>query len=109
MSNGRPPEEFWSFLQPYTGLVTDVELASCGFSVDLTALVRCEKGPFFVKAMPNRPGGRRDFLVREALVNPEVKPVAPALLWRAEDEGWIGLDDMAGAARAWAVRRGAGA
>ncbi|WP_313905799.1 hypothetical protein [Streptomyces malaysiensis] len=71
--------------------MTEAEPASRGFSSDLTALIRCEKGPFFVKAMRNRPGGRRDSLVREALVNPAVKPVAPALLWHAEDEGWIAL------------------
>ncbi|MFE9066042.1 hypothetical protein [Streptomyces violaceusniger] len=71
--------------------MADVEPASRGFSSDLTALIRCGKGPFFVKAMRNRPGGRRDSLVREALVNPAVKPVAPASLWQAENEGWIAL------------------
>lgn len=91
MSSSLPPEEFWGFLRPYTGPVTDVEPASRGFSSDLTALVRCEKGPFFVKAMRNRPGGRRDSLVREALVNPAVMPVSPALLWHAENEDWIAL------------------
>ncbi|MFE5158422.1 phosphotransferase [Streptomyces sp. NPDC056697] len=71
--------------------MTDVGPASRGFSSDLTALIRCGKGPFFVKAMRNRPGGRRESLVREALVNPAVKPVAPALLWQVENEGWIAL------------------
>ncbi|WP_432036631.1 phosphotransferase [Streptomyces cucumeris] len=91
MSNSSPPQELWSLLHPYTGHLTDVERASRGFSSDLTALIRCERGPFFVKAMRNRPGGRRDSLVREALINPAVRQVSPALLWRAEDEEWIAL------------------
>ena len=58
---------------------------------DLTAVVACEKGPFFVKAMHNRPGGRRDSIVREALINPYVVPISPALRWRAEDAEWVVL------------------
>jgi hypothetical protein len=58
---------------------------------DLTALVECEKGPFFVKAVRNKPGGRRDSLVRERLVNPHVRPLSPVVLWHAEDDHWMAL------------------
>ncbi|WP_211351718.1 protein kinase [Haloactinospora alba] len=58
---------------------------------DVTAVVECENGPFFVKAVPNRPGGRRDSLVREGEINPHVRPLSPAVLWRAEDSEWVAL------------------
>ncbi|MDT0306068.1 protein kinase [Streptomyces sp. DSM 44917] len=58
---------------------------------DLAAVVECEKGPFFVKAMRNRPGGRRDSIVREEVINPFVRAVSPALLWAAYDDHWIAL------------------
>ncbi|MER7049027.1 RIO1 family protein [Streptomyces jumonjinensis] len=58
---------------------------------DLTAVVRCEKGSFFVKAMRNRPGGRRDSIIREKSINRFVRPISPALLWSAEDEEWVVL------------------
>lgn len=54
-------------------------------------MVECEKGPFFVKAVRNRPGGRRDSLIREKVINPFVASVAPALRWDAEDREWIAL------------------
>ncbi|WP_207943688.1 protein kinase [Actinomadura sp. KC345] len=57
----------------------------------MTALIVGEKGEWFVKAVRNRPGGRRDSLVREGLINPFVHPVSPALLWQAESPEWIAL------------------
>ncbi|WP_212909639.1 hypothetical protein [Streptomyces sp. TS71-3] len=78
-------------IHPYTGDTTDIRPTERGNMSDLTALVECEKGPFFVKAMRNRPGGRRDSIVREKRINPFVQPVSPALRWHAEDEEWIAL------------------
>jgi hypothetical protein len=83
--------EVRALIHPYTGDVSGIRPTAYGFSSDLTALVDCEKGPFFVKVMRNRPGGRRDSIMREKAVNPYAQPVAPALRWHAEDEGWIVL------------------
>jgi hypothetical protein len=91
MSRDLPGPEFWALIEPHTGDVFGVRHTSRGFSSDLTALVECAKGPFFVKAMRNRPGGRRDSIIRERVVQPYVRSVSPALLWHAEDENWIVL------------------
>ncbi|MFF9566921.1 hypothetical protein [Streptomyces sp. NPDC014685] len=52
-----------------------------GFSSDLTAVVDCARGPFFLKAMRNRPGGRRKSLIRERLINTYLGHISPPLLW----------------------------
>ncbi|AXK35501.1 hypothetical protein DVA86_25460 [Streptomyces armeniacus] len=89
--NEAVPSAFWALIRPHTGDVTDVRHTSAGHSSDVTAVVECERGPFFVKAIRNRPGGRRDSLIRERLVNPSVRAVSPALRWNAEDEQWLAL------------------
>jgi hypothetical protein len=99
MNDSLPGPEFWALLHPHTGDLGEVHRTARGFSSDLTAVVECEKGRFFVKAMRNRPGGRRDSIVREALINPYVVPVSPALQWRAEDGEWIALGFEAVAGR----------
>lgn len=91
MNGTLPGSDFWTLVRPWTGDVDEVRPTARGYSSDLTVVVECEKGPFFVKAMRNRPGGRRDSIVREALINPFVVPVSPALRWRAEDAEWIAL------------------
>ncbi|MEV5570367.1 protein kinase [Spirillospora sp. NPDC052269] len=53
--------------------------------------MNAENGRFFVKAIRNRPGGRRDSLVREGLINAFVRSVTPDLLWEAEDDEWFVL------------------
>ena len=78
-------------LQPYTGEWTDVRPTPTGFGSHITALLSCEKGEFFVKATRNQPGGRRDSIVRERLINSAVQPVAPPLRWHAESDEWIAL------------------
>lgn len=91
MSQNLPGAEFWSLVRPHTGGLVEVRRTARGFRSDLTALVACERGPFFVKGVRNLPGGRRDSLVRERLINPAVRTVSPALRWHAEDERWIVL------------------
>jgi hypothetical protein len=71
--------------------VREVRRTERGFTSDLTAVVECERGPFFVKAVRNKPGGRLDSLVRERLVNPHVQPISPALRWQVADEAWVVL------------------
>ncbi|MGX2996136.1 phosphotransferase [Streptomyces sp. JNUCC 64] len=91
MAHELPGAEFWSLLRPHTGDLTAAEPTVRGFGSDFTGIVSGEKGPFFVKAMRNRDGGRRNSLVREREINPAVRPLAPALAWTAEDEHWIVL------------------
>lgn len=83
--------EFMALIRSHTGDVADVRPASGGNNSASTVLVECARGPFFVKAVPNRPGGRRDSLIREALINPYVVPVSPAVRWQVEDDAWIAL------------------
>lgn len=91
MSDLPGPAGLAEALRPHTGALVSVEPTERGFSSDLTALVTGEKGAWFVKAMRNRPGGRRDSLVREGLINPHVQPISPAVQWQAESLEWIAL------------------
>ncbi|GAA4907268.1 hypothetical protein [Streptomonospora salina] len=89
--NDLPGPELRALIAPHTGEVSDIRPAQLGHSADVTAVIECEKGPFFVKAVPNRPGGKRASLVREGLINPYVQPLSPAVLWQAEDDAWTVL------------------
>lgn len=86
-----PEPDLTSLIHRFTGDVAEVRPSELGTMSDVTALVECEKGPFFVKAMRNEPGGRRDSLIREGLINPYVHPLSPAVLWQAENEEWAVL------------------
>jgi len=91
LTKNDPGPEFWSAIKPYTGNVSEFQRTSRGYSSDLTAIVECETGPFFVKAMRNKPGGRRDQIERERLINPYVISVAPALRWYVDEGAWYVL------------------
>ncbi|QKW40131.1 protein kinase [Actinomadura sp. NAK00032] len=78
-------------MHPHTGALVSVEPTERGFSSDLTALVTGEKGDWFVKAVRNRPGGRRESLVREGLINQHVRPISPAVHWQSENPEWLAL------------------
>lgn len=86
-----PGPEFRALIHPHAGDVIDIRPTERGTMSDLTAVLECEKGPFFVKAMRNRPGGRLDSILREKLINPFVQPTSPALRWCAEDDEWVVL------------------
>ncbi|WP_327430556.1 hypothetical protein [Streptomyces sp. NBC_01236] len=91
MSPTLPAPGIQALIRPHTGELSSLRRTARGFSSDLTALVEGEKGGFFVKAVRNRPGGRRDSLTRERLINPFVRPISPALRWCVEDEDWVVL------------------
>ncbi|WP_344592365.1 RIO1 family regulatory kinase/ATPase [Actinomadura vinacea] len=78
-------------IRPYTGDLVDVRAAQHGDDADVTAVVTGATGAWFVKAVRNRPGGRRDSLVREGLVNPAIVPLAPAVRWQVENPAWVVL------------------
>ncbi|MFF4754440.1 phosphotransferase [Streptomyces sp. NPDC002514] len=89
MRTDSPASEIVPLIQDYTGPVTEISRTEQGNSSDLTAIVDCAKGPFFVKAMRNRPGGRRKSLVRERKINAYLGHISPPLLWDVEAEDWL--------------------
>jgi hypothetical protein len=92
MSGDVPEPAYLDLIRPHTGHVTAARPTSHGNGTTATMLVEAEKGPFFVKAVPNRPGGRRDSPLREAAVNPYVAPdLSPVMRWQTQDEAWIVL------------------
>ncbi|MFW5420975.1 protein kinase [Nocardiopsis sp. CNT-189] len=82
---------FPRLIAPFTGAIQCTRPAGGGAGGAVTALVEAEKGAFFVKGVPNRPGGLLDSVAREGLINPSLGGLAPALLWRAENEHWVVL------------------
>ncbi|MEU5428498.1 protein kinase [Streptomyces olivoreticuli] len=86
-----PDPHFRELIRPHTGEVTEVRVPKQGFTTDFAAVIGSEKGPFFVKAQFNEPGGRRDSILRERAINPYVQPLSPRLLWSVDgdDAGWI--------------------
>ncbi|MFI0164784.1 protein kinase [Streptomyces sp. NPDC017095] len=86
--------------------MASIERTERGFSSDLTALVDCDEGWFFVKAARNHHGGRRESLIRERLINDYTSMVAPPLLWDVEDDEWLILGFEAVKARRAVVTPG---
>ncbi|MFF8728122.1 protein kinase [Streptomyces sp. NPDC015171] len=78
-------------IREHTGPVAEIRRTAHGNSSDLTAIVECEKGPFFIKAVRDRPGGPRDSLIREREVDAALVHIAPPLLWDVEEDGWLVL------------------
>jgi hypothetical protein len=71
-----------------TGSVRSACTVSAGFNSPLAAVLRTDAGRVFVKGMPC---DHRGVVTqgREALMNPFVRPIAPALLWHIPDvAGW---------------------
>ncbi|WP_405447134.1 protein kinase [Streptomyces achromogenes] len=99
MRTDSPASEILPLIRQYTGSVGSIRPTERGFNSDLTALVDSEKGWFFVKAVRNRPGGRRASLIRERVINDYTSTVAPPLLWDVEDDEWLILGFMAVEAR----------
>ena len=106
MQTDSPASEILSLVRDRTGPVTGIRRTTHGHSSDLTAIVECAEGPFFVKAVRNRPGGRRDSLIRERETGAALVPVAPPLLWDVEAEEWLTV--MVRAYEAWTSHRGVG-
>src|SRR5437868_1512219 len=97
MTRDIPAPELLDLIREHAGEITGVRPAFRG-NTSTTFLVDSESGAFFVKGARNKPGGHRDSLIREELINPYVVPLSPALRWRAENEAWIvlGFDEIHG-------------
>jgi hypothetical protein len=85
-----PGPEFWGLIEPHTGPVDSVRHTERGYTTDVTAIVHAAAGPVFVKAARD-PGPHASSLRREALINPHVRSVSPALRWQWSGGGWIAL------------------
>ncbi|GHI07195.1 hypothetical protein AQI88_22340 [Streptomyces cellostaticus] len=86
-----PESAILPLIREHTGTVSEVTRTAGGFSSDLTAVIHGSRGRFFVKTMRNRPGGRRDSLIRERQINPFLHDITPRLLWDVEDDEWLVL------------------
>ncbi|MFK0114699.1 hypothetical protein [Streptomyces sp. NPDC090994] len=91
MDDDLPEDAVLPLIKKHTGPVVQVRRTARGFSSDLTALVDCGEGRFFVKAMRNRPGGRRKSLIREKQINGHLGHISPPLLWDVESADWLVL------------------
>lgn len=93
-----PGEEFWSLIEPLTGKITATRHSRHGYSSDVTALVDCEAGAVFVKAV-REPSVHASSFEREAEINPYVRTVSPALRWTMRERGWfvLGFEAVPGA------------
>jgi hypothetical protein len=93
-----PGPEFWRLIEPYTGSVGAVCHTERGYASDVTAIVQGVSGPVFVKGARD-PGPHASSLEREAVINPFVRAVSPALRWQQRGEGWVvlGFDVVEGA------------
>ncbi len=74
-------------IQRRTGTVQRARTANAGLNSQIALVLETQTGPVFVKGLPTDHAGvvRQR---REAMINPHVLPVAPKLLWHAEDAGW---------------------
>lgn len=80
---------FQDMMRPHTGPVAHARPATGGSGFATTVFVQAEIGECFVKAVPNRPGGRLDAARREAQINRTLTGIAPRLRFEAEDEQWF--------------------
>lgn len=89
---------FTDLIHPHTGDIHEDQPVSSGYSWSTTFLLNSEKGKFFVKGVPNRPGGRLDSARREADINPFIRGICPTMRWQAEDKKWfvMGFDVIEG-------------
>ena len=88
-SSAALPAALLALIREHTGRVNSVTPTS-GHSSAHTALITADNERCWIKAVPNRPGGRRESLIREGLINPHV-PVSPGLSWQAENDTWVAL------------------
>jgi len=88
-------------IQRRTGTVHGARTATAGLNSQLALILDAASGPVFVKGLPvGHPGVVRQH--REAMINSHITPVAPRLLWQAEDAGWnlLAFDYIPGARHA---------
>lgn len=84
--------EILDLIRPYTGPIGEIRPAGGGFSNATTAILTTGNGmDVFVKAVPDRPGGRLDEVLREAEMTRHSHGLSPELLWQTRGHGWVVL------------------
>lgn len=83
--------ELINLVTHHTGHITHVEPTAGGHSATTTAVVISEHGRFFIKAVPDQPGGLLQEVEREGQINPHLEGLAPSLLWQTRGNGWYVL------------------
>ncbi|GAB3207012.1 hypothetical protein SAMN02745673_04947 [Marinactinospora thermotolerans DSM 45154] len=78
-----------NLIRPHTGHITRTRVVTGGYGTATTFTVTAERGTWFVKATPNRPGGHLDAARREAAVGPFVTTVSPEIRFTVEDPDWF--------------------
>jgi hypothetical protein len=82
--------ELQELVASQVGSIRATEPISAGHSNATTAIITTSSGQeVFVKAVPDRPGGRLDEAHREADMAAHSGGLSPALLWRARGNGWF--------------------
>ncbi|WP_308315717.1 aminoglycoside phosphotransferase [Streptomyces sp. ISL-100] len=91
------PSTVLAVITEHAGTVQKIESVAEGFNSEVAVRVFSESGGCYVKGL--RKDHRRVWTQRrEAEVNPFVRGIAPALLWREEREGWdlLGFEALDG-------------
>ncbi|WP_067491651.1 hypothetical protein [Actinomadura hibisca] len=86
----RLPSGLEKLITSHSGHIRHVSPAG-GHMSDHTVFIESDRGTFFIKAMQNRPGGRRDSLMREAAINKALAGIAPKLRFQTGDTDWVAL------------------
>ncbi|WP_435208272.1 aminoglycoside phosphotransferase [Streptomyces sp. bgisy034] len=91
------PAEILALIETRAGPVIKTENLKAGLNSEIAARIYTPEATVFVKGL--REGHRRVWTqAREADVNPHVRGIAPALLWRIQAAGWdlLGFEDVSG-------------
>ncbi|WP_327591511.1 aminoglycoside phosphotransferase [Streptomyces chartreusis] len=91
------PADVLALIEDRTGPVLKTEHMSTGLNSEIAARVHTADTTLFVKGL--RQDHRRVWTQqREADVNPHVRGIAPALMWRIQAGGWdlLGVEDIPG-------------
>lgn len=81
------PASVHTAIEERTGRLLTIEAATAGFNSEISARVHSTTGTCFIKGLrTNHP--RAWTQRREAEVNPYLRGIAPALLWRLDAGGW---------------------
>jgi hypothetical protein len=97
ISLGDLPASVLAAITEHAGPVQKLEAVAEGFNSEIAVRVFAETGESYVKGL--RSDHRRAWTQRrEAEVNPFVRGIAPALLWREESNGWdlLGFEALDG-------------
>lgn len=91
------PADALAVIEAHTGPVLKAESASTGLNSEVAARIHTASGALFVKGL-RLEHPRAWTQDREAAIAPHVAPLAPALFWHTQRDGWdlLGFEDLDG-------------